>query len=379
MQHLEDITEVGKGIAVAFVATIYGVGMANILFLPWAGKLKIKFREEQVLREMKLEGVISILEGMNPRMLETKLMGYLPEHKQQAPAEKEKAWGQRVSRKKRHKAHANHERWLVSYADFITLLFAFFVVLYASSQADKKKAAQVAASIKGAFQQLGVFTGSAVEGVGVPGSPGILHPELTDAPLKVVKVAGNSEKSPGGTGFGIDVDELRHQLETALGDEIRQHEIQMRVTPEGLVVSLREVGFFNSGQAELLKNGYKTLTRIATILGGRGFEIRVEGHTDKVPVHNSRFKSNWELSTARATAVVSLLIERHGFDPMLVSAAGYSEYRPIDSNKTARGRAANRRVDLVVVGHVEAKGQAGPERCASFRSGVTFRSENVFV
>jgi chemotaxis protein MotA len=87
MQHLEDITEVGKGIAVAFVATIYGVGLANILFLPWAGKLKIKFRGEQILREMKLEGVISILEGMNPRMLETKLMGYLPEHKQQ-PAEK---------------------------------------------------------------------------------------------------------------------------------------------------------------------------------------------------------------------------------------------------------------------------------------------------
>jgi len=93
MQHLEDISEVGKGIAVAFVATIYGVGMANILFLPWAGKLKIKFREEQVLREMKLEGVISILEGMNPRMLETMLMGYLPEHKLQVPAEKEKAAG----------------------------------------------------------------------------------------------------------------------------------------------------------------------------------------------------------------------------------------------------------------------------------------------
>ncbi len=260
-----------------------------------------------------------------------------------------------MSRKRKHKAHANHERWLVSYADFITLLFAFFVVLYASSQADKKKAAVVAASIKGAFQQLGVFTGSAVEGVGVPGSPGILNPELTDAPLKVVKVAGNSEKSPGGTGFGIDVDELRHQLESALGDEIRQHEIQMRVTPEGLVVSLREVGFFNSGQAELLKSGDKTLTRIATILGGRGFEIRVEGHTDDVPVHNSRFKSNWELSTARATTVVSLLIEQHGFDPLLVSAAGYSEYRPIDSNKTVRGRAANRRVDLVVVGHVQAK------------------------
>jgi chemotaxis protein MotB len=259
-----------------------------------------------------------------------------------------------MSRKKRHKAHANHERWLVSYADFITLLFAFFVVLYASSQADKKKAAVVAASIKGAFQTLGVFTGSATEGVGIPGSPGVLHPELTDAPLRVVKVAGASKDNLGG-GLGVDVDELRRQLESALGDEIRQHEVQMRVTPEGLVVSLREVGFFNSGQAELLENGNQTLTRIATILGGRGFEIRVEGHTDNVPVHNSRFKSNWDLSTARATAVVSLLIERHDFDPSLISAAGYSEYRPVESNATAQGRAANRRVDLVVVGQVPEK------------------------
>ena len=270
-----------------------------------------------------------------------------------------------MSRKRKHKAHANHERWLVSYADFITLLFAFFVVLYASSQADKKKAAEVAASIKGAFQQLGVFTGSATEGIGVPGSPGIPHPDLTDTPLKVVKVAGASEKNPGMGGFGVDVDELRRQLESALGDEIRQHEIQMRVTPEGLVVSLREVGFFNSGQADLLDNGHSALTRIATVLGGRGFEIRVEGHTDNVPVHNSRFKSNWELSSARATTVVALLIERHGFDPSLVAAAAYSEYRPLASNDTAEGRAANRRIDLVVVGQVPekdkvARGEAPP-------------------
>jgi len=92
-----------------------------------------------------------------------------------------------VSRKKKHKAHANHERWLVSYADFITLLFAFFVVLYASSQADKKKAAQVAASIKGAFQQLGVFTGSATEGVGIPGSPGTPRPDLWKRPSGLSK------------------------------------------------------------------------------------------------------------------------------------------------------------------------------------------------
>jgi chemotaxis protein MotB len=107
------------------------------------------------------------------------------------------------------------------------------------------------------------------------------------------------------------------------------------------------------------------LTRIATVLGGRGFEIRVEGHTDNVPVHNSRFKSNWELSSARATTVVALLIERHGFDPSLVSAAAYSEYRPLASNDSAEGRAANRRIDLVVVGQVPekdkvARGEAPP-------------------
>jgi chemotaxis protein MotB len=255
-----------------------------------------------------------------------------------------------VSRRKRHKAHANHERWLVSYADFITLLFAFFVVLYASSQADKKKAAQVAASIKGAFQQMGVFTGSSPERLGVPGSQGVNSPEMTDAPLKVVKVAGADDKAKATGGYGVDVDELRRELEAALGDEIRKHEVQMRMTPEGLVVSLREVGFFNSGEAYLLEDGQATLARIATILGGKGFEIRVEGHTDNVPIHTAEFKSNWELSTARATQVVALLIEKYSFDPLLISAAGYSEYRPVNSNDTPQGRAANRRVDLVVVG-----------------------------
>lgn len=255
-----------------------------------------------------------------------------------------------MSRRKRHKAHANHERWLVSYADFITLLFAFFVVLYASSQADKKKAAQVAASIKGAFQQMGVFTGSSPERLGVPGSQGVNSPEMTDAPLKVVKVAGADDKAKATGGYGVDVDELRRELEAALGDEIRKHEVQMRMTPEGLVVSLREVGFFNSGEADLLEDGQATLARIATILGGKGFEIRVEGHTDNVPIHTAEFKSNWELSTARATQVVALLIEKYSFDPLLISAAGYSEYRPVNSNDTPQGRAANRRVDLVVVG-----------------------------
>jgi len=152
MQHLDNIEEVGKGIAVAFVATIYGVGAANLLLLPAAGKLKIRMREEQVIREMMLEGVIFHLEGMNPRMIETKLYSYLAERPVQAKGARSGSM-----RKKRMPEHVSHERWLVSYADFITLLFAFFVVLYASSQVDKRKAGRLAQAIQVAFQELGVF------------------------------------------------------------------------------------------------------------------------------------------------------------------------------------------------------------------------------
>jgi chemotaxis protein MotB len=250
-----------------------------------------------------------------------------------------------MSRRSRKRVHANHERWLVSYADFITLLFAFFVVLYASAQVDNKKVVQVSAAIHGAFQELGAFSGSA------EGSP--LRVEAApagavQATLQPDRTAG--ELSPNQTGGdGIDVERLKRELEGALGDQIKRHEIEMHVTPEGLVVSLREVGFFASGTAELLPDGQAPLARIAHILNAKGFQIRLEGHTDNKPIHNSRFKSNWELSTARATEVVSLLVERYKFDPMQISAAGYSEYRPVASNNSEEGRQVNRRVDLVVV------------------------------
>ena len=247
-----------------------------------------------------------------------------------------------MSRRKKAHEHVNHERWLVSYADFITLLFAFFVVLYASAQVDNKKIAQVSAAIQGGFQQLGAFSGNG--GTVMLPSPEP-RPGSPPPPSNVVDLAHGTQ----GGGYSPDVNALKRQLEEALGEEIKKHEIEMRVTPEGLVVSLREVGFFNSGGSTLLVDGQNTLSRIAKVLNEKGFHIRVEGHTDNMPIHTARFKSNWELSTARATEVVSLLIEKHGFDPSQVSAAGYSEYRPIASNDTDEGRRANRRVDVVVV------------------------------
>jgi len=252
-----------------------------------------------------------------------------------------------MSRRRKRHVHVNHERWLVSYADFITLLFAFFVVLYATSQMDAKKVVQVSAAIQGAFQELGVFSGSAQGStLRVEAAP----PGAVQAPVdkgQWVSVQGGDEAGPGGE--GVDVERLKRELQNALGAEINRHEVEMRVTPEGLVVSLHELGFFDSGSAVLLQEGQAPLGRIAGILNAKGFQIRVEGHTDNVPIHTSQFRSNWELSTARATQVVMLLVERYGLDPKQISVAGYSEYRPVAENETEEGRRVNRRVDLVVV------------------------------
>jgi chemotaxis protein MotB len=205
----------------------------------------------------------------------------------------------------------------------------------------------MSAAIHGAFQELGAFPGSAqnssVRVEAASSSALQLPPDPTQVPDAQI------ESKSIAVGEGVDVERLKRELEAALGDEINRHEVEMRVTPEGLVVSLHEMGFFDSGSAVLLKEGQAPLSRIARILNARGFQIRVEGHTDDVRIHNRQFKSNWELSTARATEVVMLLVDRHGLDPRQISVAGYSQYRPVASNDTEDGRKVNRRVDLVVV------------------------------
>ncbi len=255
-----------------------------------------------------------------------------------------------MRRRRKTDRPVSHERWLVSYADFITLLFAFFVVLYASSQMDKRKMVEVSQAIKGAFEQLGAWSD------GTPNGHAQQLPELA-----IVRVnAKPGEVAVAGSGFP-DVDKLKRDLQDALGEQIKKHEIEIHATPEGLVVSLREVGFFDSGDATLLPEGRATLTRIAHVLVEKGFQIRVEGNTDNVPIHTGRFKSNWELSTARATEVVALLVEQHDFNPTLVSAAGYSEYRPVASNNSEEGRKQNRRVDLIIVAHSPERRPAPPQ------------------
>jgi chemotaxis protein MotB len=118
---------------------------------------------------------------------------------------------------------------------------------------------------------------------------------------------------------------------------------------DGLVISLREFGFFDSGSVTIKPAALPALDRIASLLAIRTCRLRIEGHTDNVPIHTSQISSNWELSTARSTELVRLLIQRYRFSPERLSAAGYAEYHPIASNATVQGRAQNRRVDLVIL------------------------------
>src|SRR5258708_35412446 len=125
----------------------------------------------------------------------------------------------------------------------------------------------------------------------------------------------------------------------------------MRREPDGLVISLREVGFFESGSAQMKSASQAAFDRIANMLLRRDYRLRIEGHTDNAPIHTSQFASNWELSTARATEIVRLLIVRDGFGPARLSAAGYAEYHPVANNLTSEGRSMNRRVDIVIIGN----------------------------
>ena len=268
-------------------------------------------------------------------------------------------------RRKRPRAHSNHERWLVSYADFITLLFAFFVVLYASSQVDQKKVGKLALAIQVAFQDLGVFPASTTE---VPMDLNDPMPFSTVQAIQNVKrntelgrISPHTDDSLAAASEDADLATLQHQLREALHHEIAVHEVSLHRETDGLIVSLREFGFFDSGSAAIKPESLSTLDRIASILAIRTYKLRIEGHTDNVPIHTVQMASNWELSTARATELVRVLISRHSFAAERLSAAGYAEFHPVASNRTPQGRAQNRRVDIVVLSSARSAVSAYPD------------------
>jgi chemotaxis protein MotB len=275
------------------------------------------------------------------------------------------------SRRRRPRPHSNHERWLVSYADFITLLFAFFVVLYASSQVDQKKVGKLSLAIQVAFQELGVFPASTTQ---IPLDLDSPMPFSTVQAIQNVKknaelrrIASAPEDSLSGDAEETDISTLQTELRDALRKEIALHEVALRRESDGLVISLKEFGFFDSGSAVLKPESHAALDRIASILSIRTYKLRIEGHTDNIPIHTAQLASNWELSTARATEIVRVLIVEHQFAPERLAAAGYAQYHPIASNLTAQGRAQNRRVDIVVLSTRENAGGGREEQPPSDR------------
>jgi chemotaxis protein MotB len=214
----------------------------------------------------------------------------------------------------------SRDRWLISYADFMTLLCAFFTTLYAASLVDAAKPAAAAPQP------------APVEAT-APARPPDAAPEPDEAAA------------------------LRAAVETALADELAAGYLQLIEDPRGLVVEVPEAGSFDVGRAELSAEAERMMRRVAGVLAALPNQVRVEGHTDDAPIQTVRFASNWDLSTARATSVVEFLLESGGVDPARLSAAGYSQFKPRAANTTPAGRTRNRRVDLVILNAVTARAE----------------------
>ncbi len=230
----------------------------------------------------------------------------------------------------------SRDRWMVSYADFITLLFAFFVVLFASIHRNGYSVPEISEAIHRGF----LNPDRPVPSAAIPRTPPF------PAPAGSAGVGSTVDPSRAASS---SADQLHLKLEGAISAELQNGEVSIATNPDGLVISLKEIGFFPSGEANLEPGAAEKIEEIARVLSPYEFHIRVEGHSDDRPIHNAQFHSNWELSTARAMEVLMLLIHHSNLDPSRLSVAGYGPYRPIARNTTAAGRRLNRRVDLVVV------------------------------
>ena len=250
--------------------------------------------------------------------------------------------------KREPEKHANHERWLVSYADFITLLFAVFTTLYAMSQTDKKKVEEVVQSLQQSF-------GMVQAGAPSPKLNVIPSKQMTVVPAikpEVAIIPGSQRRGTVASRSRAeekDFRQIKATVEAYLIKQGAQNKVSLTITRRGLIVSLKEAGFFDSGQSSIRSDAYELMNTIAEVMTQYNNPLRLEGHTDNVPISTSQYPSNWELSAARATNGLKYLIRHFDVEPGKISATGYGEFRPIADNATSEGRAKNRRVDLVML------------------------------
>jgi chemotaxis protein MotB len=239
-----------------------------------------------------------------------------------------------------HEEHENHERWLVSYADFITLLFAFFVVMYSVSRVDNKRMTEVVKSIKFAMH--------------FKGQGGIDAMPIFDGPASEGGCMANISDSEKPTQKQIEaVEAMRRRIEKKFKGFLVEKpgiatSVTLHIDGRKLMVRLSVAHFFDAMQAALRPEVIPILDVVVNELNRMHRPIRVEGHTDDTPVVGMRFRDNWDLSASRAASVTSYISRAHKIPANLLSAVGYADSRPVASNESASGRELNRRIDLVV-------------------------------
>ena len=247
-----------------------------------------------------------------------------------------------MAKKKPPEEHENLERWLVSYGDFITLLFATFVVLYALSQIDISEFGKLEDSIKKAFNAPSLLEGADSL---LDGKDSILDANAADsviAPLMLEYVSQKYEEKS----FKDIKDSIDQMKEN--GD---LNGVDAKITDAGLLITFKDDFLFYSASASLTDKAMKTLDNIGVLIGEKFalHYIRVEGHTDNLPINSFVFPSNWELSSARSSSIIRYLIQRFKFMPNIFTAVGYGDTRPVIDNKTPENMAKNRRVEILIL------------------------------
>ena len=250
-----------------------------------------------------------------------------------------------MARRKREDEHDNHERWLVSYADFITLLFAFFVVMYALSTVNEGKYRILSDSMVSAFRNVQINTASQLPIVMPPPIPMVQKPNTAVKAQEVVKQKQRDKMR----NVAKDILEVMAPL-------IEQGKVRVIETSRGVTIEINDSILFSPGQALLQPPLIKAMRAIADVLVPTDFPITIEGHTDNVPIKTPQFPSNWELSAVRATTVLRLFADS-GVAAERLTAIGYADTRPVEPNLLADGRARNRRVTIMIDSAVPEKGK----------------------
>ncbi len=264
-----------------------------------------------------------------------------------------------MARKKKPEEHVNHERWLVSYADFITLLFAFFVVMYALSSVNEGKYRVLSDSLVAAFHDAPQSLRPIQVGDPIKAPPVIFSDALPTLKIPQISPEQSRDKTPQHEGKAGQRDrqnlhKMQKQLERALGTMIERDLITVKRTGKGLEVEINSSILFDSGKALIQPGAVPVLVGIAASIKSFPNAIQVEGYTDNIPIETLAYPSNWELSAGRASSVVHLFSDE-GVDPFRLSAVGFGEFRPVAANTSAEGRERNRRVVVVVMSEAASK------------------------